>query len=119
MNDQDYRDEMRMSDLYDDPNWEDTYREEQAASKKAAAASKKAAAASKKAAIAAKNKERKDLQAKAQATGQVILVDQEQNKSVVVAPFGSVMTPHNTVLSPDGWETVVPHGTVLDNQRRR
>jgi hypothetical protein len=112
MNDQDYRDEMRMSDLYDDPNWEDTYREEQAASKKAEAASKKAEAA-------AKNKERKDLQAKAQATGQVILVDQEQNKSVVVAPFGSVMTPHNTVLSPDGWETVVPRGTVLDNQRRR
>jgi hypothetical protein len=115
-----------MSDLYDDPNWEDTYREEQAASKKAEAASKKAEAASKKAETAskkaeaaAKNKERKDLQAKAQAIGQVILVDQEQNKSVVVAPFGSVMTPHNTVLSPDGWETVVPRGTVLDNQRRR
>jgi len=102
---QDYRHETRMSELYDDPNWEDTYWKRQAASKKAV--------------VAAKNKERKDLQAKAQAFGQVILVDQEQNKSVVVAPFGSVMTPHNTVLSPDGWETVVPRGTVLDNQRRR
>lgn len=105
MDNQDYRHEMRMSELYDDPNWEDTYWKTQAASKKAA--------------VAAKNKERKDAQAKAQATGQVILVDQEQNRSVVVAPFGSVVTPHNTVLSPDGWETVVPRGTVLDNQIRR
>jgi hypothetical protein len=50
--------------------------------------------------------------AHAQTTGQVIFIEQkEQQKGfTIVAPSGSIMTSHNTVLSPDGWETVVPRG---------
>jgi len=38
---------------------------------------------------------------------------QKPASNVVVAPVGSVMTSRQTILSPDGWTTVVPRGTVL------
>lgn len=38
--------------------------------------------------------------------------------NVVVAPVGSVMTSRNTILSPDGWTTVVPRGSVLKTKTK-
>jgi len=55
---------------------------------------------------AAKQKKRRQKRAQAQQQA-------KPAANVVVAPVGSVMTSRHTILSPDGWTTVVPRGTVL------
>ena len=36
-----------------------------------------------------------------------------EQKPVFSAPSGSVITSRNTILDPDGWETVVPRGATI------
>jgi len=104
---EDYLAEMK------DYDWQDAYDEQKAWIKEIHNAAKKK---EQKAKRALKAQERA-LQAQVQATGQALLI-QGPNKPVVIAPTGSVLTSHNTVLSPDGWETVVPRGTVLHKKHR-
>lgn len=88
----------------------DQWHEEQEAVR--AAADAKAKEARKAAALKAQRK-RKAIKAAVADSGQAVLLNTGP-APVVVAVAGSVKTRHS-VVSPDGWTTVVPRGTVLDN----
>ena len=99
------------------PGWEAaeeeflaSWMEDQEAARASAAAAAAKAAANAKAKTA--RRERKAVKASVAMRRQAVLLPGA--KPVLVGVAGSVKGRH-TVVSPDGWTTVVPRGTVLDN----
>jgi len=59
--------------------------------------------------------ERRIVRAQVSATGQVIIMEKRGQTPVIVAEPGSLKL-RNTVVSPDGWTTVVPRSGLLDTK---
>jgi hypothetical protein len=61
----------------------------------------------------ANEKAREERRVVRSATGQFIVMEEKGKTPVIVAEPGSLKL-RNTVISPDGWTTVVPRSGVLD-----
>lgn len=61
--------------------------------------------------------ERRIVRAKVSAIGHLIIMEKKGKNPVIVAEPGS-LKQRNTVVSPDGWTTVVPRSGVLDTKTR-
>ncbi len=114
-----YKEDMKWRALHpgqaekaEEEFWNQWYEEQEAARAAAAAAANAKAAKAKAAAALKAQRKRKAIKAAVADSGQAVLLNTAQ--PVVVAVAGSVKARHS-VVSPDGWTTVVPRGTVLVN----